>query len=103
MLEKFLTLPKEVFDKYLRSKPRLSLPEREGKRDAFRFTKVSFCEREELGNSLIKYSRQTISLCVHSSIVMMRGYPEAVYLTLKRVLACLSALICSILKKILDI
>jgi len=54
MLEKFLTLPKEVFDKYLRSKPKSSLPERDGKRDAFRFTKVGFCEREELGSSLIK-------------------------------------------------
>jgi len=103
MLEKFLTLPKEVFDKYLRSKPKSPLPERDGKRDAFRFTKVSFCEREPWKLVDKKDFRRTISLCVHSSIVMMHGYPEAVYLTLKRVLACLSALISSILKKILDI
>jgi len=41
MLERFLTMPKEMFDMYLRSKPKLPLPERNGKRDAFRFTKVS--------------------------------------------------------------
>jgi len=54
MLEKFLTLPKEAFDKCLKSNPKSSLPERDGKRGAFRFTKVSFCAHEDLGNSLIK-------------------------------------------------
>lgn len=103
MLEKFLTMPQEKFRLYQRSNTDAPLPEKSDKREAFRFSKVNLThtlKKTPFRQLMVSLIRRTSLSCVHSLIVMIIGYPEAVSLISRRALAYQFGLIYSILKRI---